>query len=74
VSEEIWVKCKICGEGFDSYEALIAHIYSHIEESQKVKNMSDVDCLFKENCLDYPRLCGRCARNKGKKHYFKPMD
>jgi len=32
LSEEIWVKCKICGKGFDSYEALIAHIYSHVDE------------------------------------------
>jgi hypothetical protein len=35
LSEEIWVKCKICGKGFDSYEALIAHIYSHIDELKK---------------------------------------
>jgi hypothetical protein len=29
---EVWVKCEICDKGFDSYEALIAHIYSHIDE------------------------------------------
>jgi hypothetical protein len=41
MSEEIWVKCKICGKGFDSYEALIAHIYSHIDElKKKVKGQS----------------------------------
>jgi len=29
LNEEMWVKCEICGKGFDNYPALIAHIYKH---------------------------------------------
>jgi hypothetical protein len=35
MSEEIWVKCEICGKGFDTYESLIAHLYSHIDDLKK---------------------------------------
>lgn len=30
--EEVWVKCNICGKGFDNYPALIAHLEGHIEK------------------------------------------
>jgi hypothetical protein len=49
---EVWVKCEICGKGFDSYEALIAHIYSHIAElKQKLQQLvkeipSCIDCEY----------------------------
>jgi hypothetical protein len=35
MSEEIWVRCEICGKGFDSYEALVSHLYSHIDELEQ---------------------------------------
>ena len=30
--EETWVKCELCGKGFDNYPALIAHIYKHFRD------------------------------------------
>jgi len=35
LNEEMWVKCEICGKGFDNYPALIAHIYKHYSEFTK---------------------------------------
>ena len=35
MNEEMWVKCEICGKGFDNYPALIAHIYKHCSEFTK---------------------------------------
>ena len=32
MSDEVYVKCEICGEGFDNYPSLIAHLYQHIKE------------------------------------------
>jgi hypothetical protein len=49
---EVWVKCEICGKGFDSYEALIAHIYSHIAElKQKLQQIQYI--LDKEYPLNW---------------------
>jgi hypothetical protein len=42
MSEEVWVRCEICGKGFDSYEALVSHLYSHIDElEQKLQKWFD---------------------------------
>ena len=29
----MWVKCEICGKGFDNYPALISHLYQHIYDA-----------------------------------------
>ena len=29
--EEKWVKCEICGKGFDNYPALVAHLVEHVK-------------------------------------------
>jgi len=31
----MWVKCEICGKGFDNYPALVAHLYGHIRKTDK---------------------------------------
>jgi len=33
--EEVWVKCDVCGKGFDNYPEMIAHLEGHIEELQE---------------------------------------
>jgi hypothetical protein len=42
MSEELYVKCEICGKGFDNYPSLIAHLYQHIKElRQNIKELQD---------------------------------
>jgi len=56
---EVWVKCEICGKGFDSYEALIAHIYSHIADlKQKLQQwMKEYEEICQDLETDYVRRC-----------------
>ena len=56
---EVWVKCEICGKGFDSYEALIAHIYSHIADlKQKLQQwMKEYEEICQDSETDYVRRC-----------------
>ena len=56
---EVWVKCEICGKGFDSYEALIAHIYSHIADlKQKLQQwMKKYEEICQDLETDYVRRC-----------------
>jgi len=39
MSEEIWVKCEICGKGFDNYGSLIAHLtHDHIQADKSPRS------------------------------------
>jgi len=50
LNEEMWVKCEICGKGFDNYPALIAHIYKHCSEFTKtaVSELRRVEARLEE--------------------------
>jgi len=34
MAEEVFVKCEICGESFDNYPSLVAHLYEHAKKQQ----------------------------------------
>jgi hypothetical protein len=34
--------------------------------------ISQVLCIYKAKCIDYPRKCDKCKHNTGNKSYFQP--
>ena len=38
----------------------------------EAKKAEEVKCSVITLCADYPTLCDQCARNKAKRHFFKP--
>jgi hypothetical protein len=33
--EDVWVRCQVCDKGFDTYPALLAHVYGHVREKER---------------------------------------
>lgn len=73
--EEIWVKCEVCGKGFDNYPALVAHLYSHIakETNRGTKKNEEFYCYKLKKkvelcpfsgknfcCLDFVARISKC--------------
>jgi len=32
---DVWVRCQVCDKGFDTYPALLAHVYGHVREKER---------------------------------------
>jgi predicted transcriptional regulator len=45
---EVWVKCQVCGKGFDNYPALLAHVYEHTREK-----LNDEDLRFAQKLREF---------------------
>jgi uncharacterized C2H2 Zn-finger protein len=54
--EEVWVKCPECGNGFDNYPELVAHLQEHLEElKRKVKALRRDSVVLNEELLAVPK-------------------
>jgi len=32
----------------------------------------EVNCIYKDRCIDYPGKCRSCKKNKGRRSYYEP--
>lgn len=61
MSDEVYVKCEICGEGFDNYPSLIAHLYQHIKRLREENKMLEANILKLQGALE-----------EAEKHMYRP--